>query len=201
MDRKEINLDVYNKFAKRFGEQNKDFLEYIYDYAVLFLNNLPGKRILDLGSGSGRDSQFFKKRGYNPLCFDISFEMIKLCKEKGLEAQIGDLEHLPFKDSSFDGVWACASLLHTPKKKLNRILAKINNILSNNGIFYLGMKKGNFEGLIKSDRYSNSKRFFALYENQELKRLLNDSNFKILYHKKHCTKDATFLNYLAKKLK
>lgn len=39
--------------------------------------------------------------------------MIELCKEKGLETHIMDLENITFEDGSFDGVWAYTSLGHT----------------------------------------------------------------------------------------
>ena len=92
-----VTRALYEKYAYMFEEQDKryPFNDFIDD-ADIFMRFLQGKKILDLGSGPGRDSQFFKERGLNPLCLDISQEMIKLCQEKGLETQVGDLEKLPF---------------------------------------------------------------------------------------------------------
>lgn len=199
MDYKEANKVVYDTNVKEFEKETKDYIRtHILKDAELFITLLPGDRILDLGSGPGRDSQYFKERGLNPLCFDFSPEMIRLCQEKGLEAQIGDLENLPFDDCTFDGVWAHTSLLHMPKAKFHPVLARINSVLRPNGMFYLGMKEGQFEGWIESDKYSGSKRFFALYSDQELRKEL-ESLFSIVHTSRIPLGDATFLNYLCKK--
>ena|SRR3989344_2342263 len=199
MGYKEVNREVYNKHAQEFEEKTKDYLKnHIPKDVELFISNLPGKRILDLGSGPGRDSQFFKENGLNPLCLDISQEMIKLCQEKGLEAQVGDLEELSFEDSSFDGVWAYTSLLHVPKNKFSKILSKINNLLIPYGMFYLGMKEGYFEGMVKSEKYGESERFFALYEDSELRKILPQF-FSIIHSSRVELGEAVFLNYLCKR--
>ncbi len=198
MDHKEFNRKAYDANAEKFEKRTKDYiLTYILKDAELFIELLSGNRILDLGSGPGRDSQFFKERGLNPLCFDFSPEMVRLCQEKGLEAQVGDLEDLPFDDSTFDGVWAYTSLLHVPKSKLNPVLARVNKILRLNGIFYLGMKEGEFEGWIESDKYPGSRRFFALYNDEELRKALTPY-FDILHTSSVPLGDATFLNYLCR---
>ena len=199
MDYKEANRLVYNNNAEEFEKRTKDYIRnYILDDAELFIKSLQGKRILDLGSGPGRDSQFFKERGLNPLCLDFSPEMVRLCQERGLEAQVGDLENLPFEDFIFDGVWAYTSLLHMPKSKLNPVLGKIRNILKQEGVFYLGMKEGDFEGWIESDKYPGSKRFFALYSDKELRKTLT-LNFDIMHTSRVPLGDAIFLNYLCRK--
>jgi|SRR3989344_3473484 len=199
MEYKEANKQVYDNNAQGFEARTKDYIRnYILKDAELFISFLQGTRILDLGSGPGRDSLFFKERGLNPLCVDFSPEMVRLCQVKGLEAQVGDLENLPFSDSTFDGVWAYTSLLHMPKDKLPPVLARIGQILKPNGIFYLGMKEGDFEGWIESDKYPGSQRFFALYTDEELRKFLTP-NFATLNTSRVPLGDATFLNYLCKK--
>ena len=116
---------------------------------------LNGPKILDVGSGPGRDSYFFKECGCNPICIDNSEEMIVLCKEKGLEAHVMDMEDMRFKEKSFDGVWAYASLLHTPKIKFDNILKNINLLLNDDGLFFIGMVGGDTEGLSESKFYGS----------------------------------------------
>jgi len=199
MDYKNVNRKVYDRHARRFAEDTKNYLkEHIQAEAESFIANLPGKDILDLGSGPGRDSAFFRERGLNPLCFDLSREMVKLCEKKGLPAIVGDLENMPFEDNSFDGVWAYTSLLHMPKANLPIVLGRINKILSSKGIFYMGMKEGIFEGWIDSDRFRGERRFFSLYENEELRSLLLEQ-FEVMHHSKIPLGKAVFLNYLCRK--
>ncbi|MBI2508356.1 class I SAM-dependent methyltransferase [Candidatus Woesearchaeota archaeon] len=194
---KEVNRIVYGKHAGQFKEFTKDYLEYILEDANLFLDSLNGKKILDLGSGPGRDSLFFKESCFNPVCLDISKEMIKLCRKKSLAAVVGDLENLCFKDNSFNGVWAYTSLLHSPKEKFNYNLSQVIRSLKSGGVFYLGMKEGNFEGFLESDKYPGIKRFFSLYRDEELSEILSQY-FEIFHKSRVKLEKATFLNYLCR---
>ena len=46
----------------------------------------------------------------------------------------------------YDGIWACASVLHVPKIELANILQKMCNAVKVGGIIYTSFKYGNFEG-------------------------------------------------------
>ncbi len=200
MSYKEANQFFYDTHSQssEAEEQHKVLRGRMSGDIDLFLASLPGKEILDLGSGPGRDSVLFRDRGLVPLCFDISPEMLKLCEKKGLVAMHGDLENIPFGPSSFDGVWAFASLLHIPKANLPPVLAKIGEILRPSGVFYLGMKEGDFEGFLKSPDYEGT-RFFSLYNKTELDAAVG-MYFKIVHHSRVLSKRDYFLNYLCKKL-
>jgi SAM-dependent methyltransferase len=202
MDYKEVNRGFYEAHAQ-VGEaeaQYKVLRERMSEDIGLFVDSLPGRDILDLGSGPGRDSLFFKQRGLNPLCFDFSPGMIGLCREKGLNAVVGDLENMPFSGSSFDGVWAYTSLLHMPKANLSPVLRRINGILRTGGVFYMGMKEGNFEGLTKSQKYPNEERYLSLFGDEELRDIL-DEQFDIAHQSKVPLGGEVFLNYLCRKIR
>lgn len=78
-----------------------------------FLQNIPaGGRILDAGCGSGRDARAFKDLGFEVEAFDASPELAKLAS-----THLGHTVRVrTFSDVSevhaYDGIWACASLLH-----------------------------------------------------------------------------------------
>jgi len=102
--------------------------DYISDVVDFFLGKLSGERILDLGSGPGEGSQYFKDKGFKAVSLDISKSMVGMCSEKDLEVVQGDYENIPFRGRSFDGVWAYTSLLHVPKTIFPEILwIKISN--------------------------------------------------------------------------
>ena len=127
MNYKEINMKTYDCYACEFQERTKDYLPYIINDANEFVSGLQELEtvILDLGSGPGRDSMFFRSKGYNVVSFDISCGMLRLCKEKELRAIRGDLEDLPFLDNTFHGVWAYTSLLNIPKKRFPHALNEV----------------------------------------------------------------------------
>ena len=60
-------------------------------------------------------------------------------------------EELNEKDC-YDGIWACSSILHLPKKILKRVFFKMTDALRSNGIMYTSFKYGNFEGE-RNERY------------------------------------------------
>ena len=113
---------------------------------VKFLAYLPtDASILDAGCGSGRDSLFFMKKGYAVTMLDASAEMCK-CAEKltGQKALHMQFDEINF-EKQFDGIWACASLLHVPENKLGTIFAKFWRALKDNGILYATWKYGEEE--------------------------------------------------------
>ena len=46
----------------------------------------------------------------------------------------------------FDGIWACASILHVSKTELYLVLRKMCDALKSGGIIYTSFKYGEFEG-------------------------------------------------------
>ena len=144
-------IEYYEQNAKSFieGTQNVDFTE-IQD---AFLGLLPEKAvILDLGCGSGRDTKYFLEQGYSVDATDGSLE---LCKAASNYTGI-KVKHMYFQEldecEKYDGIWACASVLHLKKQELPGIFRKMSTATKKNGIIYLSFKYGNFEG-VRNGRY------------------------------------------------
>ncbi|BFH60551.1 8-oxo-dGTP diphosphatase MutT [Paenibacillus azoreducens] len=130
------------------------------------------RSILEIGAGPGRDSLFFKEHGFDITAVDLSEEMVRLCKEKGLRARVMDFYHLDFADCSFDAVYAMNCLLHVPKAQLHVVLTEIKRILKPSGIFYLGLYGGmSTDGIWEQDSYK-PKRYFAMYPDEEIERII-----------------------------
>ncbi|ARN74890.1 class I SAM-dependent methyltransferase [Oceanicoccus sagamiensis] len=111
-----------------------------------FLPLIPeGGAILDAGCGSGRDSLYFKTNGYEVTAMDASEA---LCKLSG-ELLVQDVHCMGFEDmaweDSFDGVWACASLLHVSRDNLPSIMNKFSRSLKAGGVLYASFKYGDTE--------------------------------------------------------
>ena len=176
---KKETIKSYNKNAKNFSEKFKKLMDLKRRHEFQrFIELLSGDKILDLGCGSGAHSYYFSSKGLNVTSIDISEEIINLCKEKGLNAFVMDIEDLKFEDDSFDGIWAVTSLLHVPKPKITAVINKIYKILRKEGILYICVKEGEGEGLIK-DKDSDSRRFFAFWKKEELLELFKE-NFNLI---------------------
>lgn len=160
-------MSYYRKHAKEFIEEtfNCDMSEQ-YRF---FEKHLEGRgTILDVGIGSGRDSLYFKSKGYEVYSIDPEDVFIKHAKELGLE-NIYKLkaEEIDFVDK-FDGIWACASLLHVPSKDLAGVLRKCFFALKNGGVMYVSFKYGDFEG-------ERNGRYYVDVNENSFKRYLKDS--------------------------
>lgn len=161
------SIDYYNKYAaKEFEETVNQDMEGIRKEFLDLLEE--GDTILDLGCGSGRDSLVFYELGYDVTPVDASEEMCQLAEiHTGLEVLKMTFEEMDF-DNVFDGIWACASLLHVPKKELSDILTKIAKALNDKGILYMSFKLGDFEGF-------RGERYFCDYTEDSITEVLKDN--------------------------
>ncbi len=151
MDYKDLTLNYYkenvetfvhNTVDVKFSEMQERFISYIK----------PGGVILDLGCGSGRDSKAFLERGFRVTAVDGSPELC-LYAEKVIGQPVICATFQEYEPSeTFDGIWACASLLHLPYVEIAPVLKKLANHLSLDGCLYLSFKYGDFEG-VRNGRY------------------------------------------------
>ena len=134
----------YDAYAAEFCE-NTASVDMSELYAP-FLHEIPaGGRILDAGCGSGRDSLAFLKKGYQVVSIDASAKMVNATTMlTGQEAKLLRFDALEF-DREFDGIWACASLLHIARRDLNPILTRLTKALKPNAVLYLSFKHGDGE--------------------------------------------------------
>lgn len=157
-------IGYYNQNAVAFIDSTiKADVSGLYDAFEKFLK--PGSRVLDLGSGSGRDSKHFSEMGYEVVALDPSSAM---CEQTRIFAHVPvfemraeDMQFL----NEFDAVWACASLLHVPRNQQEKVLTLIGEALKPEGICYCSWKYGDEE------RNDNG-RHFTDYTEHSLSNLL-----------------------------
>jgi SAM-dependent methyltransferase len=90
------------------------------------------RRVLEVGGGPGELSERMQKElGAEVSFLDISPRMVELARERGLDAQVGDVQSLPFEDGFFDTVVAAWMLYHVPD--LDRGLAELARVLRPGG--------------------------------------------------------------------
>lgn len=138
-------IDYYNSNAELFSN---DTLEVDF-HAIQdeFLQLLPSDaHILDLGCGAGRDTKYFLNKGYHVEATDGSEELCEIAsKNTGVEVKQSFFQDLK-EDEKYDGIWACASLLHLKADELPDVFMRIHNALKKDGIFYVSFKYGQYEG-------------------------------------------------------
>lgn len=138
-------IEYYDSDADGYYDSTVN-LDMSAQYSMFEKRLYAGAHILDLGCGSGRDAKYFIDQGYEVTAIDGSE---KLCKKASALTGI-EVRNILFQDldyiEEFDGVWACASLVHVSSEELPEILKKISASLKDDGILYASFKMGDFRG-------------------------------------------------------
>ena len=127
-------VNDYDTFAEAYSAGNEASLingYYTRPAIVNLAGDVAGRRILDVGCGSGPTSAALRDRGATVAGFDSSTKMVELARKRlgpDADLRIANLGHpLPYPDGAFDDVIA-ALVLHylqdwtAPLAELRRIL-------------------------------------------------------------------------------
>lgn len=167
-------IPYYDKNADAFEEQTADL-----DMSAIqmrFLAHMPPSgTILDAGCGVGRDALFFAQRGYRVTAFDASAEMVARAGRR--VGGMADVRQMCFEDvewvDAFDGIWACASLLHVAEVDFRDVAGRFVAALRPSGIWYMSFKHG------RGERHLNGRRFLNFTE-ASLRTALNGSGSDLI---------------------
>lgn len=189
-------IDYYNHHAEEFIHSTFHVeMESLYQP---FLALLPEHaHILDLGCGSGRDSLAFKNKGYRVDAIDYSEALAKKATElTGIQVQHHSFYELD-EVAVYDGIWACASLLHCERRRLAEVVAKMLRALKSEGVIYMSFKYGDL------DREKDDREFTDLNKQQAQKLLAQFDQVSLVQQRitldKRPDRSEQWLNLLWKK--
>lgn len=144
--------NYYENNAERYAAEtfSADMSEQYQSFLSLLKK---GAKILDVGSGSGRDACYFQRHGYQVTALEPSKN---LCREirKVFSGEIvcSDIQNYQPMEQ-YDGIWACASLLHLQEKEVLRFFEKMDLYLNNDGVVYISGKNGISTGKVEDGRF------------------------------------------------
>ena len=184
-----IQEEVWDKIAEEWDEFKKIPAQTTKD----FLKNASGK-ILDLGSGSGRNLHKIKKG--KMYLVDFSSEMLKFAEKRAkkleikIETKQGDLVKIPYENNFFDYI-ICISALHCLKpaehkkavEEIYRVLKKGGKALV--GVWNFKSKRFNQkQGKEKMIKWTDKgERYYYLFDEDEVHGLFEKIGFKIIEEK------------------
>ena len=144
-------IEYYNENVSKFVNDTQDVVFCAtQDLFLSYLNE--GDSILDFGCGSGRDTKYFLSKGYKVDATDGSEEICKVASDyTGINVKCLLFNELDEIDK-YDGIWACASILHLDRDDLIDVFNRIARALKDNGILYTSFKYSEFEGM-RNGRY------------------------------------------------
>lgn len=117
-------------------------------------------RVLEIGSGGGRDARLMEELGLRVRRTDISPGFVTLLRGQGHEADVLDplSDDLTSIDGAYDAVWANAALLHVHRVDLSTVLTRLAAVTRPAGLLRISVKEGDGDdwsthGSISSPRH------------------------------------------------
>jgi len=168
----------YDLAAARYDEKDGYLNSFEKGQVADVLGDLSGKKILDVGAGTGRLSLGFAKQGASVTALDLSGKMLQILTRNNprIETQIADAEALPFADNTFDIVVAAFLIVHL--KDPARFFDEAYRVLKDDGKFLvtnINQKEPpeikTKEGMIKIESY--------YHRPEKVKQILEDLAFGI----------------------
>jgi len=142
--------DETKLFYNRTAQKNAD--EWYENYMLMpsiqeFIALLPeNPHVLDLGCGGGYESMRLMQAGAQEVVgVDFSEESIRIAKERCPQArfELMDFRQLDSqKLDTFDGIFACASLIHIKQEELPNLFQQMCSVLKENGFVIAIVRDG-----------------------------------------------------------
>jgi SAM-dependent methyltransferase len=136
-----VNLNDPNVVAKEYSSEQglvgrRDAYRYADGHdapalAVAAILEVKPRRVLEVGCGPGEAAEQIATGGAQVEALDISERMVYLARERGIRAQVGDVQQLPFEDESFDAALAAWMLYHVPD--VERGITELARVLKPSG--------------------------------------------------------------------
>ena len=143
----------------------------------------PGARVLEIGSGSGRDARALEEGGVSVRRTDITPAFVHLLRDGGHDADVvdplvDDLADPVAPGTPYAAVWADASLLHVDREDLSRVLSRLADATEPDGVLFLGLKEGDGEDWSLHGNVT-APRFFTFWREEPLRSALAGAGWRV----------------------
>lgn len=211
----QVNRKAYNDFAAQHSNRHKKIGKYDLtddDWVKLLSEEVLKKSsnniVLEIGPGTGRMLKIFEERLNCRTCaVELSKEMIKYAKEKSPNTMFieDNVLNVRFSDNSFDAIFMGALIHNFPKDDARKLLELSHRWIKEDGriLIYTTIHDNSEEGYYEKEDYKgNIVRFRKKYTEEELKKLIEECNFKIVYKMYTAEPDRNkkWLTYIIEKL-
>jgi SAM-dependent methyltransferase len=134
-----------------------------------FVTDLGGSsRVLEIGSGGGRDALEFENRGISVRRTDVSKRFVELLCGNGFQADLldpltDDLTDPQRSSMPYDGVWACACLIHVAREDFGTVLQRLADATRIGGRLHASVRNGDGEEVSEIGRPAAARRYMETY--------------------------------------
>ena len=174
----------YDAVAAEYAAEAAAMPEWVAAEIDDFVTELGGSgRVLEIGSGGGRDALELEKRGMSVRRTDISTGFVELLRESGFEADLldpltDDLADRLSRGTPYDGIWACASLIHVAREDFGTVLRRLAEATRTGGRLHASVREGDGEHVSTHGSATAPQRYFETYWREPaLRSALRDSGW------------------------
>ena len=148
-DPRRATVAAYDASAGAYAVANPVVPDSVREAVAAFARRLPeGARVLEIGSGGGRDAALLDALGVRVRRTDVTPGFVTVLREQGHQAEVLDplTDDLADPAGPYDGVWANASLLHVARPDLVTVLDRLRVVTRPGGVLRFSVKEGDGEG-------------------------------------------------------
>lgn len=150
------------------------------DVATLATRLGAGARVLEIGSGGGRDALLLEEAGLVVRRTDVTPGFVALLREQGHACDLLDplVDDLGSPDGPYDAVWANASLLHVRRPDLAVVLSRLADVVRPGGLLRASWKEGDGEAWSTHGSVSRP-RHFTYWRADDLRAVVEASGWRV----------------------
>jgi SAM-dependent methyltransferase len=139
-----------------------------------------GGRVLEIGSGPGRDALELETRGLVVRRTDITPAFVALLRASGHQADVLDplVDDLGVPAGAYDGVWCNAVLLHLAREEMPVVLARLRAVTRPGGTLAVSLKEGDGEGWSTHGHVAGA-RHFTYWREDPLREALTGAGWAV----------------------
>ncbi len=191
-------LQYYEDHGEEWAEARKKLSELsFWHHEYLEFEQLkPQGKILEIGSGSGRESVELTSMGYAYIGIDPSQTLLTIARRTNPSCAFlhSTPYNLPFPPNTFDGFTSWALLPHLPKNQIGKALDGVKAVLKADAIGFIAMRQGSGEA-----QELKTGRWFSYYTHEEFEMILQSHGFATLKKGiKPSRPDLTWLTFFVK---
>ncbi len=195
-DTEKQTLAYYDQNAHIWAAKRKTTTETSFwheEYNEFKNLKTPQGKILEIGSGAGREALELIAMGYEYVGVDASSELLKIAQKTSPLSSFfhATVYNLPFPQKTFDAFSSWSMLPHIPRHRLTEALRSIKRVLKPEAVGFIAMREGEGERL-----EPETGRWFSYYAQEELEKILQGHGFKVeKKSKKPSRADLTWLTF------
>ena len=190
---------AYDSSATAYADGTRELPDHVAAEVVAFVERLgPGARVLEVGSGSGRDARALEEAGrelgVSVRRTDVTPGFVELMRADGhaadvLDPLVDDLGDPVRPGDAYDGVWAQACLLHVARGDLPVVLARLADVTRPGGPLMLSLKEGDGERWSVHGHVSRPRRF-VLWREEPLREVVEAAGWAVDEVASHAGRDG-----------